>query len=153
MSGFESRQPGGVWHAVNTKAYSYSFVHMDGFGGAMHGCSTGGGIRTANLLHHMPMVLAVPKHEQQAYMGHMGGASFADTLKSIFNGVVNAGRFANETGITGAVGNLINKILPPKVVPGAPKAPMPIEPGNLPGTTPGLNQGEQKRQRFGGTFF
>lgn len=147
MAGLGCTQPGGVWHNVNSKALSYSYLGMHGFGGAMHATACAGGLRHSTLLNHMPMVMGMSKADQSPYMGHMGGASWMDTMKNIFNTVVSGVRHANESGLTGAVGNLINRAVP--------KAPMPIEPGHVPGSNPGLNQDgvPAKRTRFGGGWF
>jgi hypothetical protein len=151
MSGFAKTTPGGVWHNVNSKALSYGWASIDGFGGAMHHTAVAGGLRHSLLFHHAPMILARQKPDNAPYMSHMGGASWGDTFKNILGKIVSLGQAAHESGLTNAVGNLINNAVKPA---GPAKAPMPVEPGATPGINNGLNQGPApKRPRFGGGWF
>jgi len=93
MSGFKSNCPGGVWHTVNSKALSYSFImSANGFGGAMYSTGqTGGSIRHSMFRHHMPMVLSAPAHDAAPYfqaMPHMQGGGIMNVLKMIGSNLI-----------------------------------------------------------------
>ena len=152
MSNYRTKQSGGLWHPVSSKAYAFTFMTLDGFAGAMHATATAGSIRQAHLAScGGGMIVGRPKHANSAYLTTRMGGGFAETFKNILSKIVSIGSAAHEAGLTGAIGNLIGRLT------GAPgKAPMPTAPGHPPGTTPGLNQGEQperKRGRYGAVVF
>ena len=148
MSSFENRQPGGLWHTPSNKALSFSWATSSGFPGAMQHTAEAGSIRRANLAQTCPMVMATPKPQNAPYMSYNGGASWGHTFKDILATMLQHGKTAEDLGLTSAVGKLLHHVS------GVPKAPMPMERGEVaPGIRgPDLGQAP-KRSRFGGAMF
>ena len=150
MSDFPNRQPGGLWHCPSYKALSYTWAGETGFAGAMRHTAVAGGIRGATLLNHSPMICARSKPENAPYMSYNGGASWGSTFKDILSKALSYGKIAQESGLTGAAHNLLNR-----AVGNTPSAPMPMERGEIaPGVRGSdLGQPAPKRNRWGGAAF
>jgi hypothetical protein len=103
MAGFVKRSPGGVWHTVNSKALSYSFITggANGFGGAMFSTSRcGGSILHQNLLGKVPMALSARAADNAPYMRimpHMTGGGFMNVLKLIGSNIIGPVKDFAET--------------------------------------------------------
>jgi hypothetical protein len=145
-------QPGNVWCTVNDKGYSWSWATNNGFTGAMHSTAIGGSILNKQTL-HAPYVLGVRKSEQAPYIGHHGGAAWADTFKKVLAKILYGAQVANSTGLTSGVANLAAHIA------NVPKVPAPLERGEVavPGNRPApLGQAEgpaTKKIKWGGAYF
>lgn len=146
MAGFQNNTPGGLWMNVGSKAFSYGFAKVDGFGGSMHAIALAGGIRNHLLYHHSPMICAVPKPENAAYLS--GGGTWGDTIKNVLRKVMHGANVAHQAGVTKAAANLIERAV------GGPAAPMPMERGE---SAPGVRNADltsgappRKRTAYGG---
>ena len=147
-----SRQPGNIWCTVNDKALSYQWATAQGFSGAMQDAAMSGTIGGATFKHYPHHIMAVPKSNRSAYMSHTGGAGWGDKFKSILGKALGLARAAQETGVTGAVGNVIGRYT------GTPAVPAMTRPGEV---MPHIRAPElatngpmpAKRSRWGTGFF